>query len=364
MRAEAFMLTDAQVRLLRRKMTENKTQEAAAAAADMSVRSARTWQTGPLPSETKQGRSWRTRSDPFEKVWSSKVIPMLQADAASILQATTIIAALNDAAADGEKHDEGQVRTLQRRIRDWRALHGAEKEVIFQQEHTPGREGALDFTNCNELGVTINGEVFAHLLFEYVLSFSTWTWICLAYTETFESLVHGLQGALWALGARPDVARSDNLSAATHELKEGGRTLNQRFKAVLEHYGTRSTRINPGKSNENGGVEQRHSRTKSAVAQALVLRGSRDFASVAAYEAFARAIVDKRHNDNIADRLLIERTHLQPLPSSKVPEYTTYTKTVRCFSTITINKQTYSVPSRLIGHEVEVRQHADVVEVF
>ena len=358
------MLTDAQVRLLRRKMTENKTQEAAAAAADMSVRSARTWQAGPLPSDTKQGRSWRTRSDPFEKVWSSKVIPMLEADEASILQATTIIAALNEACADSEKHDKGQVRTLQRRIRDWRALHGAEKEAFFQQEHPPGREGALDFTNCNELGVTIGGEVFAHLLFEYVLSFSTWTWICVAYTETFESLVHGLQGALWALGARPDVARSDNLSAATHELKEGGRTLNQRFKAVLEHYGTRSTRIKPGKSNENGGVEQRHSRTKSAIAQALVLRGSRDFASVDAYEAFARAVVDKRHNDKVADRLLTERKHLQPLPSSKVPEHTTYTKTVRCFSTFTLNKRTYSVPSRLIGHGVEVRQHADVVEVF
>lgn len=358
------MLTDAQVRLLRRKMMESKTQETAAAAADMSVRSARTWQTGPLPSETKKGRSWRTRSDPFEEVWSSKVIPMLAADTAGVLQATTILAALNEGRSDDDKYDDGQVRTLQRRIRDWRAVHGAEKEAFFEQEHPPGREGALDFTNCNELNVTINGEVFPHLLFEYVLSSSTWTWICLAYSETFEALVHGLQGALWALGARPEVARSDNLSAATHELKEGGRTLNQRFKAVLEHYDMTSTRIKPGKSNENGGVEQRHSRTKSAIAQALVLRGSRDFASVEVYEAFARAIVDKSHNAKVADRLDTERKHLQPLPSSRVPEYTTYTKSVRCFSTFMVNKRTYSVPSRLIGHEVEVHQHADIVEVF
>ena len=358
------MLMDAQVRLLRRKMMEGKTQETAAAAADVSVRSARTWQTGALPSETKEERSWRTRKDPFEAAWSSTVIPLLTADKAGILQATTILAALNEERDDDDKYGEGQLRTLQRRIRDWRALHGPEQEVFFEQEHPPGREGALDFTNCNELGVTIHGEAFPHLLFEYLLSFSTWTWICIAYSETFEALVHGFQGALWALGARPAVARSDNLSAATHELKEGGRTLTQRFRAVLEHYDTRSTRIKPRKSNENGGVEQRHYRTKSAILQALELRGSHDFPNVDAYEAFARGVVDKTHNAKVANRLATEREHLQPLPSSKVPEYTTYTKTVRCWSTFMLNRRTYSVASRLIGHEVDVRQHADIVEVF
>jgi hypothetical protein len=358
------MLMDSQVRLLRRKLMEKKTQETAAASADMSVRSARNWQAGPLPSATKQERSWRTRKDPFAEVWASKVIPMLTADSAGILQAQTILEALNEGCVDDDKYDDGQVRTMQRRIRDWRALHGPPQEVFFQQEHPPGREGALDFTCCNELGVTIGGEALPHLLFEYVLSFSTWTWVCLAYSETFEALVHGFQGALWALGARPEVVRSDNLSAATHALSEGGRTLTQRFKAVLEHYDTASTRIKPGKSNENGGVEQRHSRTKSALAQALVLRGSRDFNSTADYESWVRVVVDKSHNDKVADRVAIEREHLQPLPSSRVPEYSQYTKMVRCWSTLMLNSRTYSVPSRLMGHEVDVRQHADVVEVF
>lgn len=358
------MLMDAQVRLLRRKIMEGKTQETAAATADMSVRSARKWQAGSLPSATKEGRSWRTRKDPFADVWASTVIPLLTADESGILQATTILAALNEGRADDDRYDDGQVRTMQRRIRDWRALHGPEKEVFFEQDHPPGREGALDFTNCDELGVTIEGVPFPHLLFEYVLSFSTWTWICVAFSETFEALLHGFQGALWALGARPEVARSDNLSAATHELKEGGRTLTQRFRAVLEHYGTSSTRIKPRKSNENGVVEQRHYRTKSAIAQALALRGSRDFASVNAYEAYARGVVEKSHNDKVADRFIVEQKHLHPLPSSRLPEYSTYTKTVRCWSTFMLNKRPYSVPSRLMGHEVEVRQHADVVEVF
>lgn len=280
-----------------------------------------------------------------------------------MLEATTILEVLKKEGE--EKFDDGQVRTLQRRIRDWRALHGPEKEVFFEQDHPPGREGAFDFTNCNELGVTIQGEPFPHLLFEFVLSCSTWTWICLAFGETFEALVQCFQGALWALGARPLIARSDNLSAATHELKGGGRELTKRFKAVLDHYDhMKSTRIKPGKSNENGGVEQRHNRTKSAIAQALQLRGSKDFESPDAYQTFARGVVDETHNDKVLERLALERPHLLPLPSTKVPDYTTFTPTVRCWSTITVNKRIYSVPSRMIGHQVQARQHADVVEVF
>lgn len=358
-------ITDEQVRLLRRKLMEGKTQEAAAAAAAMSERSARNWQEGRLPSEGKQPRTWRTRKDPFEDVWKARIEPLLVGDEKAVLEATTILEALNKERKEGERFDQGQVRTLQRRMRDWRALRGPEKEVFFEQEHPPGREGALDFTNCNELGVTIQGEPFPHLLFELVLSFSTWTWVCLAFGETFEALVHGFQGALWELGARPAVIRSDNLSAATHELKGGGRELTKRFQAVLDHYDRmKSTRITPGKSNENGGVEQRHNRTKSAIEQALVLRQSRDFESPDAYLAFARGVVDETHNKKIADRLAIERQHLLPLPSTKVPDYTTWTPTVRCWSTISVNKRIYSVPSRMIGHQVQARQYADVVEVY
>jgi hypothetical protein len=60
--------------------------------------------------------------------------------------------------------------------------------VIFPQDHLPGREGCFDFTRANELGVTIRGELFEHLLFEFVLSFSGWTWSSIAYSETLEAL--------------------------------------------------------------------------------------------------------------------------------------------------------------------------------
>lgn len=358
------MVTDAQVRLLRQKMTEGKTQEAAAAAADMSVRTAREWQDGPLPSETKQPRAWRTRTDPFEEVWARKVEPLLRADEKGELEAKTLMQQL--VKEDPERFSMGQVRTMQRRVRDWRALHGPGKEVFFPQEHQSGERAALDFTCCNELGVTLRGEPFRHLLFQLVLVYSKWTWACVAFSETFEALVMGLQGALWALGGVPKGLLTDNLSAATHELKQGGgRALTRRFSDVCEHLGLEDVRrINPGKSHENGAIEVRNHRTKKLVAQALVIRGSRDFDSVEDYERFVRSVLDEDHNRHVSSRLEEERARLRPLPAKRLPAYTTTTPRVRKWSTIRVRARTYSVASRLIGHQVEARLYPDTLEIW
>jgi hypothetical protein len=164
---------------------------------------------------------------------------------------------------------------------------------------------------------------------------------------------------------RSDEWGSDNLSAATRELRRsGGRALTVRFAAMMDHYAMRSTRIRPGQSHENGGVESRHRITKKLIAQSLVLRGSRDFQSVDDYLAFVRKVVDENHNHKIASRLQLERAALRPLPSRPIPSYSTYRPTVRKWSTIRLNNSTYSVPSRLIGHEVEARVHANTVEVW
>ena len=341
---------------------KGKSQESAAAAAGMSVRTARKWESGgSLPSGLRGPRSWRTRPDPFAGVWEEEIIPLLERDEERILQATTLLELIES--RHPGRFEPGQLRTLQRRMRDWRAVQGPDREVYFEQVHPPGREAQLDFTHATELGLRIGGAPFEHLLFEFVLSCSGWRWVCLAYGETFEALVDGLQGALWALGGVPEIARSDNLSAATHELKRSGeRALNERFAAVLEHYRLRSTRIHPGRSHENGVVEQAHHRLKSALAQALVIRGSRDFETVAAYEAFVQETVERMNRPSL-ERLAEERPHLRPLPSSRVPAYTVYEVKVRKWSTIRISNKTYSVPSRLRGHTVEVRQYANEVEV-
>jgi transposase InsO family protein len=357
------MVTDQQVRRLRQKIMEGNTQETAAAASGMSTRTARTWQKGAFPSEKKERRTWRTRPDPFAAVWAGEIEPVLREDPGGIIQATTILEWLDKRHPDQFK--QSQVRTLQRHLRDWRAIYGPDKEVYFPQEHPPGREAQLDFTHGEELKVTISGIPFHHLFFELVMSFSGWRFVDLAMGETLESLVKGLQGALWKLGGAPQVVRSDNLSAATHELKYSrGRSLNERYGAVLSHYGIRPSMTNPASPHENGVAEQAHYRLKSAIAQALILRGSRDFPTAEAYLAFVRDEVVERRNRRAQSKLDEERRHLTPLPPAPVPEYTTYRTRVSKWSIIRIARKTYTVPARLKGLEVEVRQYADRLEVY
>ena len=298
---------------------EGKSQETAAAVAGMSVRSARSWQQGPLPSEKKEERRWRTRADPFEGVWEEEIEPLLREEAARGLRATTIIEYLEE--RHPGRFSASHLRTLQRRLQEWRAQHGPEKEVYFPQEHPPGREAQIDFTHCKSLGVSIGGQPYAHLLFQFVLSHSGWRYTEVAGGETYLALQRGLQGALWTLGGVPQVVRSDNTAALTHEMRRsGGRELNYSYAGLLAHYGLESTRSNPGMAHENGVAEQAHYRLKDALNQALLLRGSRDFDS--------------------------------------------YRARVRKWSTIQAAGHTYSVPSRLIGQEVQLRVYADQVEVY
>ena len=239
------MVTDQQVALLRQRQMEGKKQQTAAAMAGMSKRSARKWQCGPLASETKQERRWRTRPDPFDGVWEKEILPLLRGEAAGRLRATTIIEWLEEKVPG--RFSASHLRTLQRRLQDWRALNGPDQEVYFPQEHPLGREAQLDFTHCNSLGVTIGGRRYRHLLFQLVLSHSGWRYAEVVAGETFLALKQGLQNALWELGGAPQVIRSDNTSALTHEIKRSrGRALNDNYAELLDHYGLESTLINSG----------------------------------------------------------------------------------------------------------------------
>ena len=309
--------------------------------------------------------------DPFAEVWESDVVPLLRTGPEGELSATTILEWLDE--RHPGRFGRSQLRTLQRRMRDHRALHGPDREVYFQQDHPSGREAQVDFTHCSGLGVTIGGESFRHLLFHLVLSHSGWSYAEVCFGETFAALVKGLQGALWELGGVPRVVRTDNLSAATHDLRNSrGRAVNARYEAVLTHYGVEAvlthygveaTRTNPRSSHENGVVEQGHRRLKNAIAQALILRGSRDFESGDEYRQFVRGVVDRR-NRLVDSKLKAERRDLRPLPPAPVPEYANYRCRVRRWSTIRVANRTYPVPSRLIGMEVDVWVYADRIEVY
>ena len=341
---------------------EGKTQETAAAKAGMSVRSARKWQSGPLPSQAKPEHRWRTRPDPFDGVWEDEIEPLLRNDPTGKLKATTIIDWL--AEQHPGRFSASQLRTLQRRLQDWRALHGPDREVYFPQEHPPGREAQFDFTHCGELRVSIAGQPYPHLLFQLILSHSGWRYAEVAAGETFLALQQGLQNALWTLGGVPEVVRSDNTSAATHELRSSrGRALNDNYAALLDHYGLRSTRINPGQSHENGVAEHAHYRLKDAIDQALMLRGSRDFDTADDYASFVRQMVERR-NRLVEGKLEQELLCLGPLPPAPVPEYANYQSKVRRWCTIQVAGHSYSVPSRLIGKEVQIRLYADWAEVY
>ena len=236
--------------------------------------------------------------------------------------------------------------------------------MYFPQVHPPGREAQFDFTHCGELKVTIAGQSYPHLLFQLILSHSGWRYAEVAAGETFLALQQGLQNALWTLGGVPEVVRSDNTSAATHELRSSrGRALNDNYAALLDHYSLRSTRINPGQSHENGVAEHAHYRLKDAIDQALILRGSRDFDTADDYASFVRQMVERR-NRLVQGKLEQELLCLRSLPPAPVPEYVNYQSKVRKWCTIQVAGHSYSVPSRLIGKEVQIRLYADWVEVY
>ncbi len=154
---------------------------------------------GLLPSQvSRKPRDWRTRPDPLEEDWETVVVPLLKSDKKGALQSTTIIEELKR--KKPEKYHDGQLRTVQRRVRDWRAIEGPDKEVFFPQEHVVSREAQVDFTHATELEVMIAGAPFEHLFFEMVLCYSGHRYVELAFGETFEALAQGVQNGFWSIG--------------------------------------------------------------------------------------------------------------------------------------------------------------------
>jgi len=353
------MTTNQQVRLLMSLINKGIVLSTAAAKSGMSERTARKYrQAGKPPSELQVAHDWRTRPDPFKEVWP-EIEALLEQDGG--LQAKTVFEEL--LRRDPEGFQPGQLRTLQRRVRDWRAVHGEDQEVYFGQRHQPGEQSQSDFTDMRSLGVVVAGEGFGHLAYHFVLTYSNWEWVKLCYSETFEALSEGLQEALWRLGGVPQEHRTDNLSAATHELaKSRGRGFTERYRELLGHYGLRGSKNTPGRAHENGDVESSHGSLKNAVDQRLRLRGSREFDSLEAYWGMVERLVSERNLGRGA-RLAEERTRLRPLPTRVVPAYRDEEVRVKRTGLIRVAGKPYSLPSRLIGHRVHVRLCADHLEV-
>src|SRR4051812_47783950 len=306
-----------------------------------------------LPSQRKAPRG-RRRPDPLASVWDSEIVPLLQA--APSLRPVALFEEII------RRHPDlgpGIRRTLERRVRAWRAVHGPEQEVIFRQVHEPGRMGLSDFTDMADLSVTVAGQPLDHRLYHFRLAYSGFEHAHVVLGESYVALAEGLQNALWALGGAPREHRSDSLSAAFRNLDRDAREdLTRRYDALCAHYGMEPSRNNTGIAHENGAIESVHGHLKKVIEDALLLRGSRDFADLSAYRRFVDEVIGRR-NARLIPRIEVEPAVLQDLPDRRTADYEDAIVTVTSTSGFVLRKVFYSVPSRLIGHRLRVRLFDD-----
>ena len=312
-----------------------------------------------LPSTRKKPRG-RRRPDPLAGIFDEEIVPMLEQ--AADLRTVGIFGELM---CRHPELDHGVRRTLERRVREWRALHGPERDLVFRQTHPPGQLGLSDFTDAGGLRVRIAGEPLGHRLYHFRLAYSGFSHVHVVLGgESFAALAEGLQHALWTLGGAPREHRTDSLSAAYRNLDADRREdATARYAALCAHYGMAPTRNNRGESHENGAVEGPHGHLKRALGDALLLRGSRDFDALADYRAFVDEVVGRR-NGHRRVRIDAERAVLVPLPPGRTDDFDTVRVRVTSSGGFILRRVFYSVPSRLVGHQLTARVHDDRLELF
>ena len=331
-------------------------QETAAAKAGISVRSGRRIEQGQHQPQRGRPHDWRTRKDPLAEVWESELVPLLARQ--PNLQATSLLEYLQE--HYGERYGVSVLRTLQRRVQQWKATSGPAKTVVFDLEHHPGEMGLSDFTHFKQGEITIQGQALRYLFYHYRLAYSGWQYVqVIQGGESFVALSEGLQNALWQCGGSPREHRTDSLSAAYRNLgKRTPNDLTQFYENLCAHYQLKPTRNNRGIAHENGAIEASHGHFKNRLHQALLLRGSFDFDSVPEYQEFVEQVVS-RLNRGCQERFEQERAHLQSLPRYRHADYEAISAKVSTRSAIQVRCITYTVPSQLIGRRILIHLHHD-----
>ena len=351
-------ITDLQVSKYK-ELRGRHSQEAAAVKAGISVSSARRIESSVVLPSQRPSRHWRTRTDPLADVWEAEIVPMLEG--APALMAVTMLEELQR--RHPERFDDAVLRTLQRRVRQWRAENGSDREIFFAQEHPPGRLGLSDFTVADELSVSVAGIGLPHRLYQFSFAHSGWRHARVVLGgESFQALNSGMQEALWLAGGAPEEHRTDSLSAAFNNLAEH-EELTRRYSELCEHYQMRASRNNLGQSHENGAIESRQGSLKRALDQALLLRGTREFTELSAYEEFVAETV-RRLNARCARAWEGERGCLRLLPTRRTADFEELDARVSKFGVFTAKSALYSVPSRLAGHRLKVRLYSAHIEAW
>jgi len=359
-------ITTRQVELYMQLRKEGLRQVASAAKAGISERSGRAIGQGIRQKPGISRGVARTRPDAFSAVWEGELVPMLES--LPMLQPITLLEYLQEKYVDeagNSLYPDHLLRTLQRRVKIWKAIAGPEKEVMFRQTHLPGRMGLSDFTQLKKVEITIQGQPLAHLLYHFRLAFSHWSHVkVILGGESYTALAEGLQEALWRLGGSPLEHRTDSLSAAFKNLaQEAKEDFTQCYEQLCQHYQMQATRNNRGISHENGSIESPHGHIKRRIQQALLLRNSCDFGSLVAYQVFIDTVVNQ-HNRRNAKAMVIEREKLQALPCDKTMDYTEVCATVSGSSTIDVRRVTYTVPSPLQNEVLRIRLYHDRLECY
>jgi hypothetical protein len=330
-------------------------QKIASAKSGISERSGRRIDKAGGSRQTSQ-RDWRTRQDPLDAVWEPELLPLLQAEPS--LTGTTLLEYLLDNYP--EYYDQTVLRTLQRRVKQWRAIEGPDKDIIFRQDAAIAMQGFSDFSHPNE-PVLINGESLDHLFYQFRLAFSGWRSVSVILGgESFVALSEGMQRALKLAGGSPIEHRTDSLSAARNNKKN---VWTEDYDALCAHYSMEPTRNNLGVSHENGVVECAHGSLKNRLSQQLILRGSNNFVSVSEYQSFVDLVVHQL-NRRVRKRFMEEQAALQALPVDCLPDYQLLSLKVTRSATIEVRRVLYTVPSRLIGENLQIRLYHDRLEGY
>jgi hypothetical protein len=352
-------INDHQMRLyMKSRLTETK--PAAAAQAAMSLMSAYRIESDPrLPSQKALPRG-RRRPDPLIEIFDPEVVPMLKAS-----PGLRPIAIFEEMQRRHPGLPDCVRRTLERRIRHWRALNGQDREVIFRQVQQPGQMGLSDFTEMGDLVVRVSGVELDHRLYHFRLACSGFEHVhVILGGESYVALAEGLQNALWALGGAPLEHRSDSLSAAFRNLDHDAREdLTSRYDALCRHYHMEPTRNNRSIAHENGAIESPHGHLKNAIRDALLMRGTMDFEDLAAYRSFIDEIIGRKNARNLK-RIDAERAVLQPLPDTRTADYEEELVYVTTSGGFVLRKVFYTAPSRLIRHRLRARLYDDRLELF
>jgi len=355
--------SDAQVEIAMKELKKGRTQQQAAAKANLRDRRTVSYymKQQRKPSELRKPRTHRTRPDPFEADWPALVA---QLESAPNLESKALFDWICEERPG--TYEPGQLRTLQRHVRRWRSQH-VDQVVSLPQLRQPGEVMQTDGTWMNLLAITIAGQPFPHLFIHSVLAYSNWEWGRIAQSESFLALEHGLKSTLNELGFLPAIHQTDQSTAATHQLREAGRSgrwrYNDAYAGLMTELSLEPRTTHVRSPDENGDIEAANGSFKRDVEQALLLRGGRDFPSETDYEVFLEGVLHRRNKGRHL-RLAEEKAVMRPLTTPLQPAVRVEQVRVSRDGTIRILHRTYSVPSSLVGQMVTVHATERTLAIY